>query len=423
MVDSSCFDLGNNFSNAQDWFNYGCELCDLEQYEKAIAAFDKAIEFDTDHFETWFNKAAILHRLERYEEAIASYTKVIEINPDYSDAWFNRGLIFEYHLENHTSALENYDKATELDPENPDVWEQRQYPLRALGRYDEAEVSYAKHISIDAKRHLSLAVPRQKLQAVAEPVVIDGHTDFTKAFCDGYTFYQNYPYFGLSEVTFSTYEIGELNLTSGRIVACDPSLEEALRHSFAKSVEPGRYSVFLSVAYPEVSGYANIACVMLRFRTEAVTRWELAQISIPGSAKCGEVYGVDSGKGCFMDLDAAEVLHELIAFTPEEEADINAAWLTQDAGRTEAAIKLASDRAWHRSQQWYNCLSAEMDNNATRPPGERWACIQVSDRTQANIIAFSTGCGDGAYASYWGYDEAENLVSLVSDFALFPSIS
>lgn len=424
MANSSVSDHNHDFTDAQNWFNHGCNLYDLEQYEKAIAAFDKVIEFDSEHFEAWFNRAAILHKLERYEEAIANYTKVIEINPDYSDAWFNRGCIFEHPLENYTSALENYDQASELDPDNPDIWEQRQYPLRSLGRYDEAEVSYAKSISIKAKLYPSLAVPQQKLQAVDEAVVIDGHTDFTKAFCDGYTFYHDYPYFGLSEVTFSTYEMGELNLTSGRIVACDPSLQEALRCPFTKSVEPGRYPVFFSVAYPEVSGYSNIACVMVRFREAAAIRWELAQIRVPGSEKCGEVYGVDTGLGCFMDMDAAEVLYELKAFTPQEEADIHAAWLTQNNRQSSEAIGRASAGAWDYSQEcFYQPLHAEMEKNATRPPGHDWANVQVSDRTQANIVAFSSGCGDGAYASYWGYDSAGNLVSLLTDFSLFPDAS
>jgi hypothetical protein len=264
-------------------------------------------------------------------------------------------------------------------------------------------------------------VPQQKLQAVDEPVVIDGHTDFAKAFCDGYTFYQDYPYFGVSEVTFSTYEISELNLTSGCIVACDPSLEIAFHCAFTKSVEPGRYRVFLSVAYPEVSGYSSIACVMLRFREAEATQWELAQISVPGSSEYGEVYGVDSGTGCFMDLDAAEILYELKTFTPQERADIESTLLIQDARRSKA-VRLAYDRAFDRiNQEFGECFYAEMENNATRPPGKDWACIQVSDRTQANIVAFSSGWGDGAYASHWGYDVAGNLVSLVTDFALFPS--
>lgn len=214
MIDFSSSDQDNDFSDAQDWFNHGCDLYDLEQYEKATAAFDKVIELDSEHFEAWFNRAAILHRLECYEEAIAGYTKVIEINSDYSDAWFNRGIAFSC-LERHTEALKDFDRTSELEPNNPDVWQHRQYVLSALGQYEEAEVSYARYVSINARLHPSLAVPQQKLQAVDESVVVDRHTDFTKAFHNGYTFYRDVPHFGTSEVTLSIYELGALNLTSG----------------------------------------------------------------------------------------------------------------------------------------------------------------------------------------------------------------
>lgn len=421
MIDFPSSDKDDDFSDAQAWFNHGCDLYDLEQYEKAAAAFDKVIELDSEHFEAWFNRAAIRHRLEHYEEAIAGYTKVIEINSDYSDACLNRGIALS-RLGRYTEALKDFDRASELEPNNPDIWQHRQYILGALEHYDEAEVSYAKYVSINTKLHQSLAVPQQKLQAVDESVVIDRHTDFTKAFHDGYTFYRDVSHFGTSEVTFSIYELGMLNLTSGHIVACDPSLEEAFRCPFIQSVEPGQYPVVISVAYKEISGYANIACAMIRFCEEKAIRWELAQIRVPGSSERGEVHGVDSGKSCFMDVDAAEVLLELMSYSSSEKADIDSAWLTGDARQIDEAIRVAADHSRNRFQQEFDeRLNAEMDSNVTYPPGQAWANIHVSNNTEANIIAFSSGYGDGAYASYWGYGAAGNLVSLVTDFALFPS--
>lgn len=421
MTDSS--DQNNDFSNAQDWFDHGCNLYDLEQYETAIAAFEQVIELDSEHFEAWFSRSAILHRLERYEEAIASYTRAIEISPDYSSAWFNRGSAL-WHLGQYAEALRDYDKTLELEPDNPDVWANRVGVLNALGRYDEAEVSNARAIRLNAKLYPSLAVPQHKLAAANEPVVIDGHTDFTKAFHDGYTFYQDLLYFGTSEVTFSTYELCELNLTSGCIVACDPFIQEAFRCPFTQCVEPGRYPVFLSVAYEEESGYFNSACAMIRFREGAAIQWELAQIYVPGSSSTGEVYGVDSGIGCFMDVDAAEVLYELKPLTPQEEADIEAARLAGDFQLMQELLKFPSNHSRNRFYpEFEERLNAEMVNNETYPPGLRWANIQVSGSTPANVIAFSAGYGDGAYASYWGYDAAGNLVSLFTDFALFSSAS
>ncbi len=34
-----------------------------------------------------------------------------------------------------------------------------------------------------------------------------------------------------------------------------------------------------------------------------------------------------------------------------------------------------------------------------------WANVLVNGTTEANVIAFSSGRGDGGYSSYWGYDQ------------------
>lgn len=44
--------------------------------------------------------------------------------------------------------------------------------------------------------------------------------------------------------------------------------------------------------------------------------------------------------------------------------------------------------------------------------------MKVSDETEANIIAFSSGWVMAATHHFWGYDKSI-LTSLVADFALF----
>ncbi|PSB68048.1 hypothetical protein C7B61_02910, partial [filamentous cyanobacterium CCP1] len=385
-------EINPNYSEA--WFSQGVVLFDLNRDEEALASFTTAIEVDPDYLDAWINRGVVLERLNRHEEAIESFIKVteanpnhatawsnlgsalstverfaeaiasctraIEINPDSSSAWLNRGNAFWY-LGQYAEALRDYDKTLELEPDNSDVWANRVGILNALGQYDEAEVSNARAIRLNAKLHPSLAVPQHKLPAVNESVVINRHTDFPKAFHDGYTFYQDLVYFGTSEVTFSTYELGELNLTSGCIVACDPSIKEAFRCPFIQYVEPGRYPVFLSVAYEEVSGYSNIACAMIRFREGEAIQWELAQVYVPGSSETGEVYAVNSGIGCFMDVDAAEVLYGPKMYTSQEKAANDAVRLTGDTRQINEAIGTASDRSWNHFQQEFDeRLRAEM---------------------------------------------------------------
>ena len=45
-----------------------------------------------------------------------------------------------------------------------------------------------------------------------------------------------------------------------------------------------------------------------------------------------------------------------------------------------------------------------------------WANMCVDDSTQANVIAFDSGGGDGIYPTYFGYDAEDDIVCVVTDF-------
>ena len=75
---------------AELFFEQGLLYNFAEQYEKAIASYDKALEIKPDHHEAWYNRGNVLGNLGRLEDAIASYDKALEIKPDYGEAWKNR---------------------------------------------------------------------------------------------------------------------------------------------------------------------------------------------------------------------------------------------------------------------------------------------------------------------------------------------
>jgi hypothetical protein len=45
-----------------------------------------------------------------------------------------------------------------------------------------------------------------------------------------------------------------------------------------------------------------------------------------------------------------------------------------------------------------------------------WVNFIVDESTGANVMAFSSGLGDGIYGTYFGYDEDDDLVCAVTDF-------
>ncbi len=181
---------------------------------------------------------------------------------------------------------------------------------------------------------------------------------------------------------------GDLIVTSGAIVACDPKwIEDNTIWPFVALLLTGRYPVILSIAH-FTDGDKRVAYATLRVREQPPVRWAAALFpkEAADDAEDDNVlpgYGVDSGKGCFMDADAARV------------------WARR--------INTIADAD--------QVIDDDMDRNG--PETASWANISLEPDVAANLIAFSTGVGDGAYASYFGYDADDVIVCLVTDFALF----
>ena len=70
--------------------------------------------------------------------------------------------------------------------------------------------------------------------------------------------------------------VGEIDLPSGRIVACDPfTLDREPKRAFATTVAPGRYGVVLSLATRGDEPF-KVAAAMLRVSDAPVARWAAA---------------------------------------------------------------------------------------------------------------------------------------------------
>ena len=68
------------------WNNKGLALDDINKYDEAIKAFDKAIEINPQYSLAWYNKGRALYKLNKFDEAIKAYDKAIEIDPQHSNA-------------------------------------------------------------------------------------------------------------------------------------------------------------------------------------------------------------------------------------------------------------------------------------------------------------------------------------------------
>ena len=75
-------------------FSLGRSLSDVEAYEKALNAYDKAISLHPDYEEAYNNKAFVLNRLGRYGEALQSLKKVMPQKGAHYSVLVNNGDAF-----------------------------------------------------------------------------------------------------------------------------------------------------------------------------------------------------------------------------------------------------------------------------------------------------------------------------------------
>jgi hypothetical protein len=220
-------------------------------------------------------------------------------------------------------------------------------------------------------------------------------SDLNALLQNGYSFQYNMPQYGPQTVVISTHKVGELALTSGRLLACDLLIVPDDRYSFKKTLSPGRYPVILSIANFHPTGETRIACAMIQISESSPVIWEIAAIDDPNPNKTtnGIMYGVDSGTGSFMDIEVSEVLAPLVW---QESDDLD------------------------EFERFCSRVLAVMDANSMGKYGNAsWADVKIVDGSDLNVIVFSSGWGDGGYSSFWGYDESGNLAALVTDFDLF----
>jgi hypothetical protein len=207
------------------------------------------------------------------------------------------------------------------------------------------------------------------------------HPDFSKAFQDGQKIIV-----ADEEIILTCHPIGELVLTSGKLVACDPLVCPETK-PFAVSLEPGSYPVILSIAHFPETEEQRVACAMIQVVENRIPiRWEMA--TIPGqdlgSLREREIfgYGVDSGMGCFMDAETAQILIE----------------------------KLENEEGYR------DLLISEFEK--TYIPSWSWMNLCLNPSSGANLIAFSSGFGDGFYPTYLGYSPEGRVIRIVTDFDL-----
>jgi hypothetical protein len=170
-------------------------------------------------------------------------------------------------------------------------------------------------------------------------------------------------------------------MPTGRLVAADPGWLPVELEPFTVALPPGRHAVTLAVArFVEQPDHVRVAACRVDVREAPVTSWEPALLpgEDPDLLGAGESFlvGVDAGLLCFFDAAMLPGLMEL-----------SAVW---DGPRG---------------------LWDELTDVVVREHS-----VELEDpETKANLIAFTSGWGDGAYPVWIGRCADGEVACVVAD--------
>jgi hypothetical protein len=167
-------------------------------------------------------------------------------------------------------------------------------------------------------------------------------------------------------------------------VAADPWVAALHNGPFVDIVPSGKHPV--SVAYAHLAnGERRVAYLRVQFSRKDIVGWRHAVTESDASRlRRGESigYGVDSGFGCVMGMQAAAHLTRRIA--------------NEDDGLEDEILDAMAPTATEG--------------------GASWAIFEPSADCKENVVIVKSGFGDGQYQSYFGIDDRDVITCLVTDF-------
>ena len=146
--------IEKNINIVYAYNNRGTYYYNNQEFEKALADFNKAIKINPNAVHLYNNRGATYVQLEMYEEALSDLKISIKYNPNDKATQFNlaKCLLF---IEDQDESIKAYEKVIEKDPYNADAWNDRGKLKNEMGLYHDAIYSLNKAIELDATNHLA----------------------------------------------------------------------------------------------------------------------------------------------------------------------------------------------------------------------------------------------------------------------------
>jgi cytochrome c-type biogenesis protein CcmH/NrfG len=114
------FELEKRTSESPDdvaaWIDLGNLYFDTGNYEKAITAYNKALELNPDNADVMNDLGVMYRRNGQPKKAIEAFDKAIKIDPGHETVRFNKGIVLMHDLNDLEGTVQAWEELVKLNP-------------------------------------------------------------------------------------------------------------------------------------------------------------------------------------------------------------------------------------------------------------------------------------------------------------------
>ncbi|KAF9165873.1 TOM (translocase of outer membrane) complex component [Mortierella sp. AD011] len=145
------------------------------EYQKAMEAYNKAIELNTTHIAKALNmRGTFTFLMGDGKKALADFDKAIELDPNYVQTYIKRGSIF-MEQGDAMKTFNEFETAISIDANDPNIYYHRGQVFFITGEYESAAKDYIKSIELEPKfvfSHIQYGVAQYKLGNISDAMNI-----------------------------------------------------------------------------------------------------------------------------------------------------------------------------------------------------------------------------------------------------------
>ena len=116
-----------------------------KQWGDAIVLLEKALDIAPDYYRGWMDVGVAHHEMENTEKAIAAYSRATRLDPAKSQSYTAAGKVYAM-IGRHNDAIRQFRQALDRNPADADALAGMGHVLKTIGQQDEAIASYRECI-------------------------------------------------------------------------------------------------------------------------------------------------------------------------------------------------------------------------------------------------------------------------------------